>query len=62
MGRRAGMHQGYELYWLTPGEPSGTVYMYVEEETQPRGTWPTLLDYLVHYAGQQKQTRDRYNL
>jgi hypothetical protein len=57
-----GMHQGYQLYWLEPGDPSGLLYWYQEGEQEPCRTWPTLLDFLVHRLEEQRQIMDRYNL
>jgi hypothetical protein len=54
-----GMHQGYQLFWLEPGDPSGPLYWYNEGEETPRRTWPTLLDSLAWHAGWQKQIRER---
>jgi hypothetical protein len=42
----AGMHQGYQLYWIEPGQPSGPVRMYVEGEKSVHESWPTWLDFL----------------
>ncbi|MDQ3785685.1 MAG: hypothetical protein M3422_00390 [Actinomycetota bacterium] len=41
-----GTHQGYIVYWMEPGQPSGPVrrYMETEESTQ---SWPSLLEFLV---------------
>lgn len=50
-----GMHQGYELYWLEPGNPSGRLFHYTEGRDAPIGVWPTLLDFLVAQAEDQKR-------
>ena len=52
-----GMHQGYELYWLEPGDPSGPLYYYTEGKDAPIRDWPTLLDFLVWQAGEQRRLR-----
>jgi len=45
-----GMHGGYQLYWIEPGQPSGPVRFYVEEEDSVRQSWPTFLDCVVNEA------------
>jgi hypothetical protein len=42
-----GTHQGYIVYWMEPGEPSGPVRTYMEGKETVTQTWPSLLDFLV---------------
>ena len=57
-----GMHQGVELYLLTPGESSGSVFLCIEYENEPRQNWPTLLDFLADEANSQLAIRRKYKL
>lgn len=57
-----GMHQGSELYWMEPGEPSGPVFLYVEYEEGPRRNWSSLRDFLITQAKEEKKIREKYNL
>ncbi|WAL63062.1 hypothetical protein ORV05_18660 [Amycolatopsis cynarae] len=50
-----GMHQGYELYWLEPGQPSGRLNFHLEGEEVIRRSWPTLLDFLAGKVEEEKQ-------
>ena len=43
-----GTHQGYIVYWIEPGEPSGPVRSYMEGEEAVTQTWPSLLDFLTY--------------
>ena len=57
-----GMHGGYQLYWVEPGDPSGTTYFYAEGEETPQQSWPTLLDCLVFEANEQIRIREQYKV
>lgn len=52
-----GMHQGYELYWLEAGEPSGPLVWYQEPDQTEHRRWPTLLDFLMSQVEDQRGTR-----
>jgi hypothetical protein len=41
-----GTHQGYIVFWLEPGQPSGPVHQYKEGDKSAQ-TWPSLLEFLV---------------
>lgn len=49
-----GMHQGYELYWLST---SGEVSWYKEGRPDVHRTWPTLLTFLTTQANAQAEAR-----
>jgi hypothetical protein len=49
-----GMHQGYELYWLSA---SGEVSWYKEGQEDVHRTWPTLLTFLASQAEAQLEAR-----
>lgn len=49
-----GMHQGYELYWLSA---AGEVSWYKEGDQNVHRTWPTLLTFLSSQAEAQVQAR-----
>jgi hypothetical protein len=51
-----GMHQGYQLYWMSP---SGEVSFYTEGQQDLVGRWPTLLACLVFYRDAYLEARRR---
>jgi len=51
-----GMHQGYQLYWLSP---RGEVGLYTEGEQDLDRKWPTLLACLVFYRDAYLEARVR---
>ncbi|SFP32526.1 hypothetical protein SAMN05421810_102264 [Amycolatopsis arida] len=57
-----GLHQGYQVYWMEPGEPSGRVHWYDEGEESVTRSWPSLVDFLVAQADEQKRVIDTYRL
>ncbi|TDD36896.1 hypothetical protein E1288_41240 [Saccharopolyspora elongata] len=57
-----GMHQGGELYWMEPGEPSGAVFLYIENDDSPRRNWPSLRDFLITQTKEEQAIREKYNL
>lgn len=54
-----GMHQGYQLYWMDPGEPSGQVHFYTENSDDIAESWPSLLEFLVAEAAEERRARGR---
>ncbi|GAB3447147.1 SMI1/KNR4 family protein [Actinophytocola sediminis] len=54
-----GTHQGYVLYWMEPGQPSGPVHRYVEGAEAIAQTWPSLLDFLVAEQARVRQVLGR---
>jgi len=52
-----GMHGGYQLYWLEPGEPSGAVCFYSEVGNTVKQNFPSLLDFLVYEAERELELR-----
>lgn len=57
-----GMHQGYQLYWLEPGDPSGQLCWYEEGEDAIGQSWPSLLDFLVARAEEERRIKEKYGL
>lgn len=45
-----GMHQGYMLYWLEPGDPSGVMHVCNELPDPKAQSWPTFFDFLMYEA------------
>jgi hypothetical protein len=45
-----GMHQGYVLYWLEPGDLSGATHAREELPDPDAQRWPTFFDFLRHEA------------
>lgn len=55
-----GTHQGYMLYWLEPGDPSGLMHVCEESDLpDPEArTWPTFFDFLMSEAAEAVRMRD----
>ncbi|MFE3785941.1 SMI1/KNR4 family protein [Amycolatopsis sp. NPDC059090] len=54
-----GMHQGYRLYWLECGEPSGPVRCYTENADDLDASWPSLLAFLASAADEERRALGR---